>query len=528
MIYLPAMTEDEIKYVCSMIPLQESVWYFKQYPKDFSKIMPGFRATSLRNQAQVSSVLFKHRNHPFVSSFIEKHISRWIEEIQREISLIMDKGESKEVAWLQTLPFCFFADNIKIFFKLIDEEQSQEYILLLSHSIQRIKNIEDNGKKLNETLNDNKQQLVRLEDEIKHIRIDLEKSSKKLTERSVEIKALKQTNADLKKQTGIIPIKEQEIGILEKRIQERDETIRQVNTALSATLSEQRQLKIKIKADSKKQNTNKFIAQVVSTKPKCPKDINEFRDYLGYNLENLGIKSGSEYYLLLKDHLCEILFTGKPILISRNTGMPLMKCISNALVASHTVATLAFIPDISVEAVDEFISAQNRILCLDNFIGNFNETILTTLCESHKDKIIFLTITYDKTLRFVPEEFLQYCHYLNVNRIESFCQERALTEDSSSVEESESLISSIAPDVLWSTLLKDILNECGVSECLAAYKSASISSEERLVHLLAFDVLPYCVDVLDRAPFVISERLDKYAGEHGRCPYKGLFRRWFF
>ena len=84
--YLPIMTEDEIKYVCLMIPLQESVLYFKQHPKDFAKVMPGFRATSLRNQEQLSTVLFRRRSLPFVSSFIEKHISRWLEEIQQEIS----------------------------------------------------------------------------------------------------------------------------------------------------------------------------------------------------------------------------------------------------------------------------------------------------------------------------------------------------------------------------------------------------------------------------------------------------------
>lgn len=525
--YLPTMTEGEIQYICSVIPLQESVWYFKRFPKDFAKIMPGFRATSLKNQEQVSVVLFRHRKHSFISLFIEKHISRWIEEIQREISSIIDKGESKETAWLQTLPFCFFVDDIGIFFKLIGEEQSEEYTLLLSQSIKRIKELESKGKKLDETLNNSKQQLTRLEAESKHAQTDLEKSNQKLIECSFEIKSLKRRNTDLEKQAGIIPAKEQEIEELGNKIQERDKTILQIKAELSAALSERQQLKIRIEEDLKKQNTNKLIEQVASTKPKCPKDISEFRDYLGYNLENLGIEPRAEYYSLLKNHLCEILFTGKPILISRNTGIPLIKCVSNSLVASSIVATLTFVPDVSVEAVGEFLSAKNRILCLDNFVGNFDEMILSTLCESHKDKIIFLTIAYDKTLQFVPEEFLKYCHYLNINRIESFCQSRDLTEAPASVEELEALSPIIIADTLWSPLLKDILDECGVCKGLTTYKSTLISGEERLARLLAFDVLPYCVDVLDIAPFVVSERLDKYAGNNGRCAYKELFWRWF-
>ena len=152
--YLPTMTENEIKYVCSVIPLQETVWYFKQYPKDFAKVMPGFRATSLKNQEQVSAMLFRCRNQPFISSYIEKHINCWLNEIQRDITLITDKGDSKESAWLQTLPFCYFVDDVGIFFKLVGEEYSKEYISLLSHSIRRIKDFDISSKKLEAILND--------------------------------------------------------------------------------------------------------------------------------------------------------------------------------------------------------------------------------------------------------------------------------------------------------------------------------------------------------------------------------------
>lgn len=231
--YLPIMTEDEIKYVCLMIPLQESVLYFKQHPKDFAKVMPGFRATSLRNQEQLSTVLFRRRSLPFVSSFIEKHISRWLEEIQQEISLMMDKGKSKESAWLQTLPYSFFVDDIGIFFKLIGEEISAENITLLGLSIRRIKDLDIEGKKLEDSLSKKEQEQVRLINEIKRIQTELDKSVKRLIERSGEISVLKRTNADLEKLAGVVCAKEQDIEVLEKKVKERDITIQHLKAELS-------------------------------------------------------------------------------------------------------------------------------------------------------------------------------------------------------------------------------------------------------------------------------------------------------
>lgn len=525
--YLPMMSEDEIKYICSLIPLQESILYFKRYPKDFAKIMPGFRATSLRHHEQVSAVLFKRHREPFISSFIEKHVSRWLEEIHREISLIVDNGECKESAWLQTLPFCFFVDDIGIFFKLTEEEISSENLTLLKLSIRRIKDLDIECKKLEDLMSKKEQELVRLKDEKKHIQTELDISRTKLIERSGEIKLLERMNADLEKLSGVVRANERDIEVLENELQERDKTILQLKAEWSTTLSEHIQLESSIREELREQEAAKLIEQAASAKPRCPQDIDEFKDYLGYNLENLGIRTSDEYYSLLKNYLCEILFTGKPIIVSRNTGFSLMKCLSNALVSSLPVATLVFAPGISIEVIDEFLSAKNRIMCLDNFIGYFDEMILTTICERHKDKILFLTVAYDKTLRYVPEEFLKYCHYLNIGRIEAFNQACELTEDPSTVEEVESSNIYIKPDAVWSPLLREIFDEFAVCSGLSVYKSQLVSNEATMCQLLAFDILPYCADVLDSMPFAISERLNKYAGNSGRCRYKELFRRWY-
>lgn len=524
--YLSMLTEDEIKYICSVIPLQDSTGYFKQYPKDFAKVMPGFRPTSLKNHELVA-LLYRSRNQVFISSFIEKHISRWLDEIQGGITQKIDKGESKESAWMQTLPFCYFVDNISIFFKLIGEEQPDQYISLISSSIKRIKDLDIVNKRLEATLSDKQSEVVRLEEEIKLVQYELDNSRKTLIERSTEIKELRRTCADLEKLEGVVRTREQEIDILKKKVQERDEYLHKLNDELSAAIDNQQQLEVKFNEEIDQLRVAKSIEHTASLIPRCPRDIEEFRDYLGYNLESLGIDANTNYYTLLKDYLCKIMFQGKPVIICKNVGMILMKCIANTLVGSASVATLTFMSDISEQQIDMFLSAKNRILCLDNFIGNYNETTLLTICDKHRDKIIFLTISYDRTLCYVPEEFLKYCNYLNLNRIMAFTHDHALTEDPSTIDEIEVSYSLIVPDARWSLLLKEMLDEFGICSNLSINKSSLISDEESMCCILAFDVLPFCVDVLKISPFNISERLNKYAGDKGRCPYKELFRGWF-
>ena len=137
--YLSMMTEAEIYYVCSVIPPKDAIWYFKNNPKLFARVMPGFRATSLKNQKQICEVLFRSRNQYSITSFIEMHISRWLVEIDEAIREKIDEGESKESAQLQTLPYSFFVDNIGLFFKLVGEEISEDLLSLLCESVKTIK-----------------------------------------------------------------------------------------------------------------------------------------------------------------------------------------------------------------------------------------------------------------------------------------------------------------------------------------------------------------------------------------------------
>jgi hypothetical protein len=255
--------------------------------------------------------------------------------------------------------------------------------------------------------------------------------------------------------------------------------------------------------------------------------MDEFKEYLGYNLKDIGASTPPDCYLLLKQHLCDILFRGKPIIINRGAGVPLMKCIANTLVGNPNVASLTYNRNISAQEIEAFLFGKARIVCLDGFLGNYIETELLALLERHSNKIVFLTLAYDRTLRFIPYEIFRYCHYLNLNRIQTISMSTDVTEDPSVFEEREADTPEVNPDVRFSHLLKEMLDEFGLSPSLTTHKCAHISSEQDLCCALVFDILPYCRDVLQIAPFEISERLTKYAGDKGRCSYKNLFKEWF-
>ena len=66
--YLIDLTEEDIRYVCSAIPYQETTSYFKRYPKEFAKLRPGFRVKSLTKE-MVSRTLYEFRTRDFVSTY---------------------------------------------------------------------------------------------------------------------------------------------------------------------------------------------------------------------------------------------------------------------------------------------------------------------------------------------------------------------------------------------------------------------------------------------------------------------------
>ncbi len=524
--YIAFLTDDEIHYICSIIPQKRVSDYFRHNPKEFSRICPGFRPTAI-SRLNVSALLYKNRNNSFVSSFIEKTISIWLSKIRGRLDECLEEGKSKNAAYIQTLPQSFFAGNIPLYFKLVEEQHPEDYISLLSSAVAEVKNISEDQEKLKVYAESKTAAVERLQAELVSVKTALYNAKAKQHEHVAEIKSLKREIGNADELNALLQSKKEAIAVFEDEVLHLKKSEKDLKAELKATQSRQQQLEVQIREEIERQQDEKIARQAVALKPLRPFNMDEFKEYLGYNLKDIGAATPPDCYLLLKQHLCDILFLGMPIIINRGAGVPLMKCVANALVENANVTTLTYYKDISAEDIRTFLSREARVVCMDGFLGNYSETELLALLEQHKNKIIFLTLAYDRTLRYTPYEIFRYCHYLNLNRIQTLSMRADITEDPSSVEEGEADIPKANPDARFSPLLKDLLTELGFTPSLTSHKCARVSNEQDLCCALVFDILPYCLDVLQIAPFAVSERLVKYAGDKGRCSYKNLFKEWF-
>lgn len=526
--YISLLTENEIQYICSAIPVKEVSDFFQRYPKEFAKILPGFRAATISQfDIDIGNLLFANRNSRFVSSFIEMNIEFWLRQIYDYMNQCMKDGCDSNTAYIQTLSQSFFADNVALYFKLAGEEHHESYISLLSSAVKQVRKVLSDQDKLYEDLRSKQSEIERLQVKLNTTEKSLDELREKQREHVNRIKTITQELAKADRMSVRAHEMEQIIVDLKKKIEMLEVSEHELSNKLSEVLTSQQQLEQQNRDDIEKQAEGQIKWQTASKRPLRPVDMKEYLEFLEYNLENIGVSRTDNYWVLLKQHLCEILFEGVPIIINKGVGVPLMQCVANALVGNMNVPTLTYYKDVTSEEIDSFLSRNSRVICLDGFLGNFNETELLALLKGRRNKIVFLTLLYDRTLYYIPREIFRYCRYLNLNRIQAFSIGSFLTEDPSEFEEAEFDVPSEQPDVRFSSLLREILIEIGFPQSMTVHICANIRNEQSLCGVLAFAVLPYCTDVMDISPFAISERLVKYAGRRGRCPYKALFKEWF-
>lgn len=525
--YLALLTDSEIHYICSIIPERRVSNYFRHFPKEFSKICPGFRPYGI-SRLNVSDLLYRNRNNRFVSSFIEQTIFKWLTEIQEYFDECKKEGNSKDAALIRTLAQSYFFENTALYFKLVGEEVSEIYTSLLTSATTEAKKTMEELENKKAEAESNTAIIERLQSKLVSVTNAMNDSKSKQNKYATEIESLKQKLDNLDKLNAIFLSKAETNVALKAEIARLKRIEKSLRAEIKAAHSDQilKEARIKIEVEKKLQ-IDRAAENSISFKPLRPIDMDEFKEYLGYNLKDIGADSTTDCQLLLKHHLSEILFQGKPIIINRGTGVPLMKCIANTLVGNTNVSTLTYGKDISADNIETFLFREGRIICLDGFFGNYSETELLSLVEQHRNKIIFFTLAFDRTLQYVPYEIFRYCHYLNLNRIQTLSTSVVITEDPSIIEESEADIPQPNSDARLSHTLREVLSEFGLSPGVTPHKCARINNELDLCCTLAFDVLPYSTDVMHIAPFVVSERLAKYAGDKGRCPYKDLFKEWF-
>jgi len=530
--------DADLQYICSAIPLDRAKGYFTKNSKEFSKLQKGFRAKSI-NEAQKERILFNGAkiNNGFICDFINKIVSGWLEQIAEHIEHESERIGDRKQAILNTLVDSFFVNNVALYFRLAglnefkDEiEELQEKIL--SQKQAQIEAVETERifaekdaeiEKLKKQFSDigDEKSLIAGKNIVLYKELTEEKSKLKVA--LLEIAKLEKSLADLdsslNKRIEVLSstIKDYEaerqrflndIESLQAEVNEKNTEIKKLETVLEEAVSI-----VKVSA---------VAGDTISVTPMVPKDIGEFKEYLGYNLDAFGVKNGKN---LLVSHLSNILFAGQPIAVESRLVHNFANCISNVLANGSEVKTLAYFADINVETISAFLSCDSRVVVLDNFIGNMNETLLLPLFDKHKNKIIMLGIAYEKTLRYVADEFWMYAKHLNLLYTGGFVNFPQNMEDSSEFEEQVNNVAAMISDVRAAKILTEVADELGLPKRYIFNRNREVGNEEALLGVLCFELLPFVLYALEKNPLA-SERLQKHI-KISKSAHIDLIKEWY-
>lgn len=340
-----------------------------------------------------------------------------------------------------------------------------------------------------------------------------------LTDQESDRKQIRELNEALDKALGVKKVYEETLSAITTE----KEFYMQKNRGLEETLEAQKDIETTVEASSRRH------ADIGRKMPLCPEDMDDFDEYFSYNLENIGFDKNEDGSSDFVDYLEKSFFCGIPLLIKRGLGINLANCLANTIYGVPVAAYLLFSEGAGVQKIREFLAnTPDRVVCIDGFIGNCNEMELIPVLELYRNKIIILTYMYDKTLSFVPHEILSSVCFISADVFRSVLRIRDITEDPSKVKEISSAYQSNAgADSRSQKIFYEIACECGLGRDTAHLMADMIEDENYLNEMLMFTLLPYVSHVLGKNPYNCSKRLQRYAGEAGRCLKKEILMRWY-
>lgn len=521
------LTDEEFVRICAAIPHGLIISYFKKNPKEFAKIRPGFRASAIKTDDAVK-LMFKCRQNGFISSFVERIVKDWLAEISDAIAGYQKDGETAISASIRALSQSYFADNNSAYFKLAETEFSDDDISLIQETIALVK---DYGIKLHE-LEDRLNKSLQEIDEYKRINkiadsknmCQLEKSASQIRKLRERVEELKKAESLYREVQGELEKSKKDIERLNRLNASSIEKMAALQSEIERINKEKAELEVSVRKKLEDEQKEKLLAKVF-TKPLRPVDIDEFLDFLRYNLESIGVKDESDIPIkdLLSFYIADTLFCGKPIVCDKAISVALSGCIANALVGTSNVSRICFAADINEKSLREFLFNSGRIIVIDNFLGNFNETILLSIIDDYKNKIIFLTYSYSKTLKFISKELFAFCNFIGATKVPALFAGSKTDEDPATFDEEE-----YDPEWLYlgnhyEITLRNILKELNYCEKVINAKTFNISDERKMCEILVFDIIPYCFEVQSINPLNYSRTLQKYMQ---KSHYSKLLERW--
>ena len=193
------LSNDEIKYICERMNFKDVRYYLQMHPKEFNKIKPGFTVKKMTVD-ETLSFLIKNANKPFIQSLLQIAIEQWLSEIKENCNLLEHNGFTAGEALLKTIPDCVFCNKIGLYFKLTEQEYTDDYLKLLGDSLSLIKKtsdivLEEQNAKLQNA------EIQRLTSEIQTISKQLNEGKER--EKTLEL-ALDDANEQLQNNQGLL------------------------------------------------------------------------------------------------------------------------------------------------------------------------------------------------------------------------------------------------------------------------------------------------------------------------------------
>lgn len=526
MISLHELNNSEMEYLCQAIPPAVTASYFTQFPKNFQKIRRGFRVKSLKPH-ELTKVLFDNRNVPFIERFVQKQAEFLIEDIEKYHSGLVDKGTLPIDAYIYTLADSRFDKNVSLFFKILGNTDFGDEVIGVIESAVRVyqqsKSVQktqiEHDKALEEEVNKLRNQFKTVEIE----NIELQKRISFLQTENSALEKEMQKNADIE---NSYKKASEEVSALSRKVHKLEENLYQVRNSLQQEKKTSQELKTELCT------VQASIAESIRNKSEPryaigPVDIEEFKECLEYNFDSIGLDNTYRFRTILVNYLSAILFRGEPIITNQVVAHSLASCVSNALHGVRVPDILVYSPETSNGDIQHFLEVSTRVVCLDGFLGNYNELELIPLIALFREKIIFLTCTSERTIKYLADDVLLNCIYFNANRVVPFLHASITDDDPSSIDEKIYEDFRLRQDNRYRNIFREIAEQCHISVPLYSKWEADVSSDDSLSQVIGFTLLPYCYDVCYSKPYKMSSRLQKYAGDSGRCQYRDIFLRWF-
>lgn len=134
--YIEKLSEEELERFCNFITGKVIRKYFQDNPKKFKEINLGIQQPIKLKDEIAIKLIIMYRKKEFISSFINKQTSQWIDKIEKNKSLLIEEGKSSATALLLAFSETGSQEWMDIYFKLTKEINSEEYSLLIKEAIQ--------------------------------------------------------------------------------------------------------------------------------------------------------------------------------------------------------------------------------------------------------------------------------------------------------------------------------------------------------------------------------------------------------